>query len=369
MKSRIYDASAIQAIARYVGLDQLMDDVIKALTSACREFDTRSMVVPQRAGFEYSEPHAGLVEWMPAMRSGADVVIKIVGYHPSNPTTRNLPTILSTALAFDTETGRLQTIMDGTFLTALRTGAASAVASRVLADPASKTLGLIGAGAQAISQVHALSRIFDLDRVVFYDTDPNCANSFPDRAATLGLDNVEYAAESVENLVRSADIICTATSVEIGEGPVFPDIGLKHSVHINAVGADFSGKVEVPHSLLQRSLVCPDSLEQALREGECQQLRPDQIGPELADLIKNDEMFSAQHGNSTLFDSTGWALEDYITVGILAGYGQKLGVGRDIELTRLLADPRNPYAFIEDGDGHREKVEPAAGNIYTLNET
>ena len=101
---------------------------------------------------------------MPIYKKGAEVVIKVVGYHPKNPKNFNLPTILSSISSYDTKTGHLMGIADGVLLTALRTGAASAVASELLAKPESTTLGLIGCGAQSITQLHALSRYSNLKR-------------------------------------------------------------------------------------------------------------------------------------------------------------------------------------------------------------
>ena len=135
-----------------------------------KTFDKNYNIIPVRDGFEYKIPEIGLVEWMPILKSGKKAIIKVVGYHPTNPALRNLPTVLSTINAYDTTTGHLDWIADATFLTALRTGAASAIASKVLALPYSKTVGLIGCGAQALTQLHAISLIFDIETVMVYDT-------------------------------------------------------------------------------------------------------------------------------------------------------------------------------------------------------
>ena len=150
-----------------------------------RDYDAEQTRIPIRDGFHYTEPTVGLIEWMPLLQLGHMATIKIVGYHPNNPTDRNMPTILSTIGQFDARTGHLIGIVDGTFVTALRTGAASALASNVLASPQSKTLGLIGAGAQAVTQYHALSRSFEFDDVLIFDTDPGVSATFSDRVRGL----------------------------------------------------------------------------------------------------------------------------------------------------------------------------------------
>ncbi len=286
METTIYTVEDLRRIVREVGLDRIMDDTIDALTRICLDFDPDATITPARAGFDYAEPEVGLIEWMPAMKAGDGVAIKIVGYHPRNPRRQGLPTILSTVLCFDIRTGHLLAVMDGNLLTAIRTGAASAIASRILARPDARVLGLIGCGAQAVSQLHALSRVFHLRQVLIYDVDESIQSSFTARIEGLGLSSLEVLPASLERVVASADILCTATSVDIGRGPVFNERLLQPAVHINAVGSDFPGKTEIPRSLLVRSLVCPDFLPQAAREGECQQLDPDQIGPDLLQLVR-----------------------------------------------------------------------------------
>lgn len=355
----VFSSADVSHIVARVGLDRLMDDVIHRLVTACEQYDESIASAPQRGGFEYDLPHVGLLEWMPAIRFGDHALIKIVGYHPQNPEQHALPTILSTNLRYDVQTGHLSSIIDGTFLTALRTGAASAVASRVLAAPGSSVLGIIGAGAQAITQLHGLSRVFQFDQVLLFDSDPTVSASFHERAAILGLTRTEMRTASCETVVGKADILCTATSVEIGAGPVFQDHELiRSSLHINAVGSDFPGKTEVPSSLLKRSLVCPDFRAQAIREGECQQLSEGEIGPDLVDLIQNAEKFETYRERPTVFDSTGWAIEDLIAADVLMNYGLEFGCGTLLDIESLSHDPKDPYAFVKGDEAitaHRAK--------------
>ena len=159
----------VAAVIAAVGLDRLMDEMIEELTTSIVTFDDSVTKVRTRDGFHYSHPEIGLIEWMPVMQSGESTTIKVVGYHPGNPRSRQLPTILATISVYDTGTGHLRGLVDGTFLTAVRTGAASAVASRVLARPSSHILGVVGCGAQAVTQIHALVRTFPIDQVLVYD--------------------------------------------------------------------------------------------------------------------------------------------------------------------------------------------------------
>ena len=348
----VVDVSDLRTITQRIGLNALMDQVIKELEQSIREYSPARFTIPAREGFDYSSPSIGLLEWMPAMHAGEQVAMKVVGYHPQNPSDASLPTVLSTMLTYDTHTGHLQAVMDGTLITALRTGAASAIASRVLARPGSRALGLIGCGAQAVAQLHALSRVFDFEEVLAFDLDRNAMNSFRVRIAPLELDRIRLRLEPPGRVVREADILCTATSVSIGEGPVIDDIGVQDHIHINAVGSDFPGKIELPHDLLERALVYPDFTDQAIREGECQQLRRDQIGPDLSTLIKEDVTHAAAQNRLTVFDSTGWALEDHVTCRILFEHARRLGLGKEMEIESAGADPLNAYEQVMGSTGH-----------------
>lgn len=347
MTTLLFSESEIAEVVRTVGFDRLMDETIAGIRDACLEYNTDTYSIPVRTGFFYekSECH-GLIEWMPVIRYGDRVVVKLVGYHPDNPRQYDLPTVISSIVTLDAHTGQASSIVDGTFLTSVRTGAASAVASKILADPGSRTLGLIGAGAQAVTQAHALCRLYTFNKILIHDTDIIACNSFAHRASYAGI-SVPIEPTSIEALVEQSDIICTSTSIGVGHGPLFDDRRLKETVHINAVGSDFPGKIELPYSLLARSLVCPDFPDQAVKEGECQQLTSDQIGPSLVELVQQQEAFTTYRNKPTVFDSTGWALEDLIAADILTRLGNEASCGTPVDLACLSDDAKNPYGFID----------------------
>jgi ornithine cyclodeaminase/alanine dehydrogenase-like protein (mu-crystallin family) len=343
LKTRILSADEVNSVARQVGLDKLMDEVISDLYAACLDESTDTRFeIPRRDGFSYNHPATGLIEWMPIHDNGACAVIKVVGYHPGNPATRRLPTVMSSLMRFDTATGHLQVIADGTLATAIRTGAASAIASRALALPDSTSLALIGAGAQAITQLHALSRVFSLEEVLVFDVDESIAESFLARAGRLQLAIPKIEVVDCQKAVRSADILCTVTSVAVGEGPVFEDRGVKPWLHVNAVGSDFPGKTEVPTTLLERSFVCPDFLPQAIVEGECQMLDQARIGPELPAILRDKSRLAELRQSLTVFDSTGYALQDHVILGVFEKHARAMGLGHEVQL-ECVADPYDPY--------------------------
>ncbi|MBO0664551.1 ornithine cyclodeaminase family protein [Jiella sp. MQZ9-1] len=338
----IVSESDIAAIIASIGIDQLMDDTIDALQAAFFEFGNGAIEIRQRTGFVYDAPEPGLVEFMPSMRTRQSVAMKVVGYHPGNPVNRQLPTILATNSLYDTTSGHLRALVDGTFATALRTGAASAVASSILAAPQSRVLGIIGTGAQAVTQAHALSRRFVFAQVLIHDTNGDHARSFADRTPFL---HAPVSIVSKAEVLARADILVLATSNPVGAPPVLANGLHQPHLHINAIGSDIPGKTELSATLLQTAFVAPDYRIQALVEGECQQLSPDAIGPELHELVKAPERFWDQQQCFTVFDSTGNPLEDLVVTETLVRHAECLGIGRKITIEAGVYDPLDPYRF------------------------
>ncbi|AGZ41992.1 ornithine cyclodeaminase family protein [Actinoplanes friuliensis] len=331
-----------QHVAKLVemnGRDHFMDLLIRNLRTAFRAESKGH--TPPRGGFLRCPGDTGVIEWMPHHRAGESMTLKLVAYTPSNPERLNLPTIIGTLTRYDDVTGHLEAVSDGVLLTAFRTGAASAVASSLLARPDSRTLGLVGAGAQAVTQAHALSRIFPLERILVTDAEPSHAASYADRVDFLGLD-VRVA--DVEEIERESDIICTATTVGVGAGPVLPGTSLRPDVHINAIGADLVGKFELPVAVLRSATVVPDHFAQARAEGECQQLADDEVGPDLMTLCARPQEAVALRSGRTVFDSTGFALEDHVAFSTLIELAAEAGVGDRVALEHLPEDALNPYS-------------------------
>ncbi|MEM8786081.1 MAG: ornithine cyclodeaminase family protein [Pseudomonadota bacterium] len=346
MRTRIIQAQGVAEILRRVGADALMRDMIQRLEEALLSFDPSKVSLPVRGGFAYERPNRGLIEWMPIMASGRHATLKVVGYHPHNPQAFRIPTILSTVGRYDLASGHLVGLADATFLTALRTGAASGVASKRLAHPDATILGLIGTGAQAVTQAHALGLCFPLSQILIHDTDTNALASFQQRVAHLVPAGCTITPAPTDKIAETSDILCTCTSVAPGEGPVFRTTAVKPWLHINGVGADFPGKFEVPKTLLERSQLIPDFRAQAIIEGECQQVHEADIGPELFKLMQQaDEESKAASSRDrvTVFDSTGYALEDHVALDLLLTHAETLNVGDLVELESLAGDPLDPY--------------------------
>lgn len=335
----------VSNIVEKVGLNEIMDLLIHRLQLSIEEYDKKITSIPIRSGFNYQTENPGLIEWMPIYHKGDEVTIKVVGYHPQNPKKYNLPTILSSISTYDTATGHLKGLADGVLLTALRTGAASAVASNFLALSNSTTLGLIGCGAQAITQLHAISRVFKIKKVLIYDIDEEACNSFADRISVLNLD-IEIIHSPMNELIELSDIVCTQTSIEIKQGPLFKNAKHKTHLHINAVGSDFPGKTELPLQLLENAFVCPDFLDQALIEGECQQLDKEKIGDDLISVAQSKSSKAHLKSGLSVFDSTGWALEDKVVMDLFLELAIKFKVGLKVPLENISEEAKNPYHFM-----------------------
>ncbi len=331
-------------LLREVGRDGLMDLMIDRLRSRMSDHADDTVEVRTRDGFRYEKPDLGLVEWMPTHEVGGPVVVKMVGYHPTNPLQRNLPSVIATSSMWDTDSGHLVAIADATLLTALRTGAASAVATDLLAHAGPVTVGMVGLGAQAVTQLHAVSRVRPVERVVALDTDPDVAASFPARVSFAGLDVEVVEPRRAETIVGEVDVLCTCTSVDIGAGPVVADGAHRPWLHVNAVGADFAGKQELPRTLVARALLVPDILQQCLVEGECQQAPPERIGPALSEAVQREAEMRRFREQLTVFDSTGWAVEDDVALRLAVELAAEHGLGTEVELEHLPADPHDPYS-------------------------
>ncbi len=348
MQTLILGKTCLQQLVARIGISNLMDELIERLERGFQAFDSNLTEIPQRAGFHYDTPSTGLIEWMPLYQRGNSVLMKVVGYHPDSPHRHGTPTIVSTMSTYDTSTGHLTSIADGTLLTAIRTGAASAVATKLLARADSKILGIVGCGAQAVTQLHAISRQFALQEVLIYDVDSSVSESFVDRAKFCDLESVSITSATLEDIALRSDILCTATSVEVGGGPVIALDRCKPWLHVNAVGSDLPGKTELPLAFLQESFICPDFLPQARVEGECQQLSAQHIGPTIVEVAKSAERYLPEQEHQSVFDSTGWALEDWLVMELVLEKANEFGLGELVALECLSEEPRNPYEFLTE---------------------
>jgi ornithine cyclodeaminase/alanine dehydrogenase-like protein (mu-crystallin family) len=244
------------AIRRAVPIDRMID----AVEAAYRDVAAGRDHSPLRSQLDLGD---GSLLIMPGVREGgAGATVKIVTVMPGNAA-RGLPTIHALVVWIDAATGRPLAIVDGATVTAMRTGAASGVATRILASTDAETLTVIGAGAQAEWQIRAVLAVRPIRRVHVVGRDEGRTAAFAERMA--GVTRVSVAATSDrEAAVREADVVCCATT---SSEPVFDAAWLRPGAHVNGIGAFRIGMVELPPALFgQASVVAVDSRAAALAE-------------------------------------------------------------------------------------------------------
>ena len=248
---------------------------------------------------------------MPAYVGGIDACgVKWVNVHPGNKRF-GLPAVMAVIILSDPKTGSPLAVMDGTYITRLRTGAAGGVAAKHLADPRSSRVALVGCGAQARSQLAALGEIFKIKMISVYDhTSPN-ALAFLDEMRHIGISM--KACSGVKECVEGADIVVTTTP---SRRPIVKSDWIKKGAHINAIGADAKGKEELDPVLLGRSRIFVDDRTQAMHSGEINVpisgkiIGERDIQATLGEVITGKKRGRISKGDITIFDSTGLAIQD-----------------------------------------------------------
>ena len=286
-----------------------MRDLLDAVEAAYRDVSAGRDRSPLRAHHDLGD---GSLLIMPGLREGAGgATVKLVTVMPGNAS-RGLPTIHALIAWFDAETGRPVALLDGAAVTAMRTGAASGVGTRLLARTDAETLAVVGAGAQAEWQVRAVLAARPIRRVLVVARDPVRTAAFAERMATE-IERPVDAASDVETAVRDADVICCATT---SADPVFDAGWISPGAHVNGIGAFRLGMVEMPPELFGRaSVVAVDSRPAALAEagdlvasidrGIIREDEPVEIGS-----VGGEWAGSRDPDAITVFKSVGLAIQD-----------------------------------------------------------
>lgn len=292
-----------------------MPEVIRVVEDAFRVWGEGKGSMPPKA---YLLVENGDFRAMPAAFPGC-AGMKWVNAHPQNPS-RNLPSVMAVLIYNDPETGYPLAIMDGTGITAYRTGAAAALASKYLARKDSRTLGIIGAGDQAVTQILAHTELFDLESIDVFDI----LEARVERLTGL-LPGLPIRYRPIEEAAGS-DIVCTLTPSRV---PFIKKEWIAPGTHINAVGADAAGKEELEPEILKNAMVVVDDPRQAGSGGEINV--PIQKGlyslqevyGTLAELVAGKKPGRTNDKDITVFDSTGIAIEDIAVAQLLYEKAQK----------------------------------------------
>lgn len=309
-----------------------MGEVIAAIAAGFRELQEKGAQIPLRFSLDLAGQE-GVILYMPAylphsQRCGT----KVVSVFPRN-LSQGRPTIYSAYLLHDPATGELLALMEGGSLTGLRTGGASALASRYLARDDASVLGIIGAGFQAYYQVKALMAVRPLKELWAYDNSRERLAAFCRKLE--GIITV-YPAANVDQVLKKSDILVTATTSPI---PVFSGRDVKPGTHINAIGAFRPSQREVDFETIERARVVVDTYEGCLSEaGEIMiplsegRYRREDIHAELGELVTGKKGGRQSPLEITFFKSVGHALEDVVVASLAYQKAQAGGYGRQIEL-------------------------------------
>jgi ornithine cyclodeaminase len=321
--TRVGIAATLSRLADYIHADYLR----------WQDFDKCARVA--------SHSKDGVIELMP-ISDASTYTFKYVNGHPKN-THVGLPTVMAFGVLADVDSGAPQLLSELTLTTALRTAAMSVVAARALARPNSKTMALIGNGAQAEFQALAFHHLMGIEEIRLFDTDPAATQKLLANLQHTDLRLV--VCTSIAQAVRGADIVTTVTADKTNATILTPEM-LESGMHINGVGGDCPGKTELHPDVLLASSVFVQFEPQTRIEGDLQHLPADFAVTELWQVLKKNAVGRISPEQITLFDSVGFALEDYAALRYLKDASHELGVGQLVSLVPDMADPKDLFGLI-----------------------
>lgn len=281
----------------------------------------------------------GVIELMP-IADHEFYTFKYVNGHP-----RNHRIGLSTVMAFgalaDVATGTPQLLSELTLSTALRTAATSAMAARQLARPDARSMALIGNGAQSEFQALAFHHLLGIEEIRLFDIDPAATAKLMRHLQSVpGLRLV--VCKSTAEAVKGADIVTTVTADKTNATILTPDM-LEPGMHINGVGGDCPGKTELHRGVLEAAQVFVEFEPQSRIEGDIQQMPADFPVTEFWRVLSGQAPGRRTAEEITVFDSVGFALEDFSMLRLLRDVARELGLGSEISLVPHMADPKDLF--------------------------
>ena len=331
--TRFIDVPAMSQLIDKIGIDQVLKgvaDTLKQDFKRWQDFDKCARVA--------SHSDVGVIELMP-VSDGIQYGFKYVNGHPSNPA-RGMSTVMAFGALAAVDTGYPLLLSELTLATALRTAATSAITAKALARKDSKSLAMIGAGAQSEFQALAFQHIVGIEEIRIFDIDPEAVDKFANHMANSGLRIV--CAANTREAVRGADIVSTCTADKAWATILTRDM-IEPGMHINAIGGDCPGKTELEKTIVLDAEVFVEFEPQTRIEGEIQQVTEDVHVTELWQVFSGEHVGRSNDEAITLFDSVGFALEDFAVLRYLFEQAQKFNLGEEIELIPELDNPKNLF--------------------------
>ena len=337
-------------IARLVavrGLPQVLAQLVERLETDFRrwpEFDKTPRVAAHSPD--------GVIELMP-IADATHYTFKYVNGHPKN-TRAGLPTVMAFGVLADVATGRPELLSELTLTTALRTAATSVMAARVLARPGSRTMALIGNGAQSEFQALAFHHLLGIGEIRLFDIDPDAtAKLLRNLAGVHGLRLV--VCPSAAEAVKGADIVTTVTADKANATILTPDM-IEPGMHVNGVGGDCPGKTELHPGVLEAGRVFVEYEPQSRIEGDVQQMPADFPVTELWRVLRGEVPGRQAATDVTVFDSVGFAIEDFSALSLLRDAARELGLGQPVALIPGMADPKDLFSALQPAGAVLEQM-------------
>jgi ornithine cyclodeaminase len=320
----------------HIGPEQVMADIATYIESDFRRWESFDKT-PRVA----SHSKVGVIELMPTS-DGEMYGFKYVNGHPKN-TKEGLQTVTAFGLLAEVDTGYPILLTEMTILTALRTAAMSALAAKYLAPKDAKVMAMIGNGAQSEFQALAFKAICGVTEVRLFDIDPAATSKCAANLAGSGLKIT--ACKTPEEAIETAAIITTVTA-DKQNATILTDNMVGAGVHINAIGGDCPGKTELHRDILLRSGIFVEYPPQTRIEGEIQQLDPDHPVTELWQVITGAATGRQNARQITLFDSVGFAIEDFSALRYIHDKLKTLPFSDPLDMIADPDDPRDLYGML-----------------------
>lgn len=311
-----------------------IEELIETLEQAHIQFSTGKAVMPVRQVVPLPQIK-GRITSMPAYLSEANALgMKVVTYFADNPK-QGLPSILAAISLYSSQTGKLIALMDGSYITAIRTACASAVATKALANPETPVMGILGAGVQARAHIRTLSKVRQISEIRIYSLSGKSASQVkrelePERGIKIEV------VDRAEKAVRGADLLVTVTTAN---EPILQPDWLKPGVHINAVGSHRPDLREIDGATLRRAVVVVDSREAimaecgdillALKEGA---ITESHIRGEIGEVLAGTKPGRKSPAEITLYKSVGIAIQDVATAQLVYRKALERKVGTTVEI-------------------------------------
>ena len=316
-------ADCLRGVAEYLHVDYLRWEA----------FDKSARVA--------SHSDDGVIELMP-ISDGAHYTFKYVNGHPKN-TALGLPTVMAFGVLVRVDTGAPEVLSELTLTTAIRTAAMSVLAARTLARPDCRRMALIGNGAQSEFQALAFHHLLGIEEVRLFDIDGAATAKLMRNLAHTKLRL--RPCESVHEAVRGADIVTTVTADKTSARIITADM-LEPGMHINGVGGDCPGKTEMHPDVLHGASVFVEYEPQTRVEGDLQQMPAEFPATELWRVLAGKAVGRTDERQVTLFDSVGFALEDYSALRFMRDSARALGLGQPISLIPSMANPKDLFSLV-----------------------